>query len=179
MVVTIGQQLFLQNAVVGQLAVKAEAEPLAFVNMLAFERLRIISIVFAAGRVADVADRGVADQLTLDRFALRSMIQAKDLGDGTDVAACLQQTWAIGVEGRHPGGELTPILDVQQHSRQQTRYLSRPVSGADRTATAAGKVVNGCDSTLVMQFTHRLGGLLRLGTNGADWESLRGKLGVG
>ena len=55
-VVALGEQLFLELFVVGELAVEGEGEPLGLAAVVALERLGVASVVAAAGGVAHVAD---------------------------------------------------------------------------------------------------------------------------
>ena len=42
------------------------------------------------------------------------MIELKDFRDGAYIFMCIDQLIAFGVERRHPGRQLTAILDIQQ-----------------------------------------------------------------
>ena len=57
-VVVVGQNLGTQFRIVCQLAIETEGEPLAFLDVRAFQRLRVGSIVGPAGGIANVADGG-------------------------------------------------------------------------------------------------------------------------
>jgi hypothetical protein len=61
-----------------------------------------------------------------------------------------QECGPVWVKRRHAGGELAPILDIEQHARKEPRNMTRAILGAFRTAAATGQVVNGCNTTLVM-----------------------------
>ena len=61
-VVAIGEQPLLQKRVVGQLAIEAEAEPFAFVDVPSLEWLSVVSVIGTTGGVANVSDRGAAGQ---------------------------------------------------------------------------------------------------------------------
>ncbi len=154
MMVAVGKQPFFQNAVVGKLAVEAKTEPLSLVDVLAFKRLCVAAIVLTAGGIPDVPDRGPAGQVTHQGFGLGTMIEPKDFGHGADILAGLQQRRPIGIERRHPGGQLTTILDIQQHPRQQPRNVARSIVGAHWTAATAGQVINSSNTTFVMDFAH-------------------------
>ena len=55
-VVALGEQLFLELLVVGELAVEGEGEPLGLAAVVALERLGVGAVVRPAGGVAHVAD---------------------------------------------------------------------------------------------------------------------------
>ena len=72
-VIPFASEFVFELLIVGQLAVKAEAEPLVLVNVLAFERLSIVAVVLTTCRIANVTDGRRADQLLHDRFVFASV----------------------------------------------------------------------------------------------------------
>jgi hypothetical protein len=68
---------------------------------------------------------------------------------------CLEQLRAMRVVGGHSRRELTSILDVLQHSRQQERRAFATDICAQRAFGNRGEVVDGCYPALMMEFTHR------------------------
>ncbi len=121
-VVPFAQEFVLEFLEVGQLAVEGDAVPLRLASMSTFERLGVTPIVASTGRVAHVADAGGALQARHDRLELRQVVQAERLGDGADLLVGLEQGAAIGVVCGHPGRELTPVLHVEQHARDESGH---------------------------------------------------------
>ena len=152
--VTVSQQLVSQQSVVGQLSVETKAEPLSFMDMMSLERLGIITVILSASRVSDVADRGGASHRRHQRFDFGAMVQPKDFGDRTDVLHGFQHRRPIGIVAGHASGQLSAILNVQQHSRQQAGDLSRAFFGAHRAPAKTGEVINGRYTTFVMDIAH-------------------------
>jgi hypothetical protein len=148
--IPVSQQSFLENAVIRELAIETKAEPLSFVDVLSLEGLGVVSVILPAGRIADVPNRGPAGQVLHQGLRLGSVIQTEDLRDRTDILAIPQQRWTIGIKGGHAGGKLPSILNIEQHSRQKSRDVPRPIVGTDRTAATTREMVDGCNTTLVM-----------------------------
>jgi len=90
--------------------------------MLALERLRIASIGAPASGVTDMADSRRAVLTPHDRFKLGPVVEAKRLGHGSEFFVSLEESLPTGMEAAHAGGKLTPVLHVQQHSRNQPRH---------------------------------------------------------
>lgn len=131
MVIPVGQQLFFENAVIGQLPIEAETKPFSFVDVFPLERLCVAAIVLTAGCISNVPDRGAASKLTHQRLTLRFVVEPEDFGNGADISNRPQQPRPFGVKRRHSCGKLASILDIQQHSGKQTGNLPRALVGTD------------------------------------------------
>ena len=156
-VVALGQQLVLEGLVVGKLAVEREGKPLGLAAVVSLERLCIVSIVAAAGCVADVADRQRAVDPLHDRLEFLAMIEAKRLGDRAHFLVGLDQRTAVGPKTAHPRGELAAVLHVQQHPGHQSGHAV-DVAGdrRQRRDRRARGMVNGGHAAFVVKLTHRL-----------------------
>ncbi len=121
-VVALGEQLFLELFVVGELAVEGEGEPLGLAAVVALERLGVAAVVAAARGVADVADRDRAVHLAHDRLELLAVIEPERFGDRAHFLVGLDERIAVGTKAGHARGELSPVLHVQQHARDQPRH---------------------------------------------------------
>jgi len=152
--VTVGQQTLFQNSIVRELSVEAKAKPLSLVDVTAFKRLSVVTIVLARGGVSRMTNGRTPGQVLHQGLRLLAVIQTKDLGDAPNLFSIQQNRRSIGIVGRHPGGELSAVLDVQQHPGEQPGDLSGPMLGAHGTATAPGKVIDRRNTALVVQFGH-------------------------
>ena len=94
-VVALGEQLFLELLVVGELAVEREGKPLGLAAVVALERLGVASVVAAAGGVAHVADRHRAVHPLHDRLELLAMIEPEGLGDRAHFLVGLDERIAV------------------------------------------------------------------------------------
>ena len=154
-VVVVGEQLLAELAVVGQLAVEAEAEPFVFLQMVPLERLGVAEVVGPAGGIPHMPDGGAARVFLHQAFVLAAMAHPKDFGDAADLFVGVDQLIAIGIEDRHAGGELAAVLDVEQHSRDEPRGFFGPLRGAERARFAAGQVIDRGQTAFVIEFAHR------------------------
>ena len=66
-----------------------------------------------------MADGGPAGVFFHQAFVLAAMAQAKDLADPAHILVRLNELRTMGVEAAHAGRELPPVLDVQEHPRDQ------------------------------------------------------------
>ena len=55
----------------------------------------------------------------------------------------------------HPRRKLSAVLNIQEHPRHQSRDLLWPLRRSERAHSGARQMIDGSNSTLVMQFTHR------------------------
>src|SRR5262249_16771174 len=122
---------------------------------LAFKGLRVISRVAAARGIANVADGGAARILVENLLGLVAAIQAKRLGDHSDLFVGLEDQFVIGIEGREAGGELPAILHVKQHPRDQVRDALRLIRGNEPTDSGAFEMVKSGNSAFVLHYRHR------------------------
>src|SRR5262249_42072350 len=134
--------LLLQVVIVGQLPIEGECEPLGLAPVVALEGLRVAPIVAATGGVADMADGGRAVHFAEDRLELLAMVQPEGLGYRPDFLVRLEQRLAVGTITGHPGCELAPVLDVEQHAWDQPCHAVDPARwrGQSRDRTPRGVV---------------------------------------
>ena len=149
-VIGVAEQSVPQFLIIRQLAVEAKTEPLVLDQVVPLEGLGEPAIVRPAGGVTHVADRRAAGVFLHQRFAARAMRQAEHLGHRSHVLVRVDQLVPRGIVRGHSGGQLAAILDVQQHPRDQTRRLLRPLFGTKRADFVTGQVVNGCDTAFVV-----------------------------
>ena len=143
-----------QFLVVSQLAVKAECEPLRFLDVVPFERLGVAAVIFSAGRVPHMADGGRPGILLHHGFGLLLMVQTEDLADGTDILMGIDQLAASGMKRRHPRSELSPVLQVEQQPRDQPGRLPRPLPGCQLADIPMRKMINRCNAAFMKEFRH-------------------------
>ena len=91
MATAIGQQLRAQLAVVGQLPVVAQAEPLPLFEIVPLQRLGVVAIFLAAGGVTHVPNRRRACKLLHQPFVFGSMAHPKHVADAAQIFVRLQQ----------------------------------------------------------------------------------------
>ena len=130
-------RLGLQFAIIGQLAVEAEAEPFVLLQMVPLERLGVTAVFGAAGGIAHVADGRPAGVLLHQAFVLAAMVHAENFADAAHVFVRVQQLLAVGVERGHAGRKLAAVLNVQQHPRHQPRNFVGPLLRAQAGCCAA------------------------------------------
>ena len=174
MEVRLGQNLLAQLGVIRELSVEGETEPLRLFDVVPLKGLRIAAVVLAARGVADMPDGRRPRILPHQSLVLLSMMQVKDLVDRPDVLVRIDQLVAIGVEGRHAGGELAAVLDIQQHARDQSRALQWIAFRSQAAHASPLQVVDGGDPAFVEQFGHGRNDLRAtdwLGTSGAGRDS--------
>ena len=101
--VVIGQQGLSQLAIVGQLAVEAEAKPFSLLQMVTLERLGIAAILLATGGVSNVPDGGPAFVLLHQRFGFAPMTQPKHFRHAPQLAVGIDQLLPSGRIAGHAG----------------------------------------------------------------------------
>ena len=130
--VVIAFNFFFEFFVVGELAVKREAEPFVLSHVRPLKRMREILVVAPACRVTDMPDRRVPGEPFHELFVLIAVALMKDFRDRAELfvrhkeraGVFLLLTARAGVfllllvpiRG-NARGELTAILDVEEHSR--------------------------------------------------------------
>src|SRR5439155_5944920 len=119
------------------------------------ERLGVAAVILAAGGVPDVPDRRQPGVLAHQLFEVLLLVEVKHLGDGADLFVRVDELISLAVERGHAGGQLSPVLNIQQQSRDQARCLPQPLLGGQVATTPIGKVINRRDAALVMQVRHR------------------------
>jgi len=124
-VVAVGQQPIAQRRVVGQLAVEGKAEPLVLPQMVPLERLGVALVVPAARGIPHMADRCQPGVFLHQRFAFARVGEPKYLAHRAHILVGVNQLVTRRIVGRDARGQLTTVLDVQQHPRQQTGNLPR------------------------------------------------------
>jgi len=118
-VLAAGEQAVAQVGVVGEGSVEGEAEPFPQAPVMALEGLGVARVVVAGGGVAGVADGGGPVVLVEDCAVLVRVRHAEDFADGADVLERVDDLRTVGVVSRHAGGELSAVLQVEQHARQE------------------------------------------------------------
>ena len=151
----VAEDLVAELRIVGQLPVEGEAEPLAFFDVPVFERLGVAAVLLAAGGVAHVADRGRAGVPPHDRLELGAVVEPKHLADRPHVFPFHQQLVAVRIVGRHAGGQLAPVLHVDQHAGDHPRGGTRSVPRDQAAGPLVGEMVDGGQTTLVEEFRHQ------------------------
>jgi len=148
------EQFGLELVEVGELAVKRDGEPLPLALVIALERLGERLRFRAGGGITDVADGRPTLVIGHDFGVLRALAGAKRFGNGADGAIRVEELPADGVVSAKPRGELAAVLQIEQ----QPRHKSRRGFGRDflkqRRCGGARKVINGRDSTLMLQQFH-------------------------
>jgi hypothetical protein len=66
----------------------------------------------------------------------------------------VDQLVALGVVGGDAGRQLTPVLNILQHSRKQPAGGLRPVLAAERADLITWQMIDGGDAALVVYFAH-------------------------
>src|SRR3954468_4013923 len=96
MVIIIGQQLVAQLRIIGELPVESKAEPLVFLQVVAFERLGIVQVIVAACRVTHVTNRGPASHSSHDTLSLAMMSEVENFAHGAYASECVEELLPIG-----------------------------------------------------------------------------------
>ena len=156
MIVRFVQQFVGQFAIVGQLTVESEREPLAAVKVVIFKRLSVAAIVFAAGGVADVADRCRTRVLFHQRIGFGGVREPKHFLDRAQLAVGVQQLAVAGLGGEagNASRKLAAILHVQQHPRDQRGSLIAIV-GRKQVTDRSGQVIDRGNTAFMVEFGHR------------------------
>jgi len=82
------------------------------------------------------------------------VIEPKDLAHRADIFPLHQQLVAVRVVGRHAGGQLAPVLHVDQHARNHPRGRAGAMSGDQAAGPLVGEMVDGRQTTLMEEFRH-------------------------
>ena len=69
-----------------------------------------------------MADRDGSIDLRHDRLELFSVVEPEGFGDGADLFVSIDQCIAVGAKTGHAGRELTTVLHIEQHSRNEPRH---------------------------------------------------------
>jgi hypothetical protein len=158
MVVALFQQLLLEVLIVGELPVEGEREPLGLATVRPLERLRVAPVVLAASGITDVPDRGRPGLLLEDRFKLVFLIDAERFGNRAEFLVGIEQRLSIGTETRHPGGQLTAVLDVEEHPRHQPGHaVGVSAVGCQQRHRSTGQMVDCDNAALVVQRIRSVG----------------------
>ena len=89
MVIIAAQELIAELAIVGQLSVECETEPLMLLQVVTLERLRITAVILATGGVSHVPDRSTSRVLAHQTFALPGMRKSKDFTNRPHFFVCV------------------------------------------------------------------------------------------
>ena len=114
-VITLAEQLLFELLIIGELPVEGEREPFRFAAVVAFEWLGVVSVVAPAGGITHVADRDRPVHSAHDRLEFLAMIEPERLGDRAHLFVGVDERIAVGTKAGHAGGELSPVLHVEQH----------------------------------------------------------------
>ena len=85
------------------------------------------------------------------------MVEPERLDDGADLLVGVEDCFAVRVVAGHSGGELAPVLHVEQHPRHQPGdAVDVPRDRCQRGHNGSRGVVNSRHAALVVQFAHEL-----------------------
>ena len=112
-----GEDFFPQVEVVRQLTIEGEAKPFRPLDMMAFKRLGIATVVFPAGRVANMSDRCMSGVFGHQIFGKLWVVQVENLADRAHIFVGVDELIPLCRKGRHPCGQLSPVLDIQKDTR--------------------------------------------------------------
>ena len=170
-----GQDFFFELFVIRQLTVEAESEPFVFFDMMPLKRLSVATVIGTACCVADMSNRSRCGIASHQFRGFGLMIQVEHFGDRTDVFVSFEQLRLAGSIHRHPRGELSSILNLQQQPRHVARHMSRIQRrflrrfrrrflvrvllrrlNRKKSARFARQIVDRGNSTLVIQIGHNM-----------------------
>lgn len=152
--VRIGQQLVAELGVVGQLPVEGKTEPLVLFDVRSLERLGVVAVIGAAGGISDVPDCRRAPVLPHEAVVLAAVVQTEDFGHASHVLIGIKDLSSSGLIRAHPGCQLSPVLDVEEHPRHKSHDFCRLPVGAKRTRSTAGKVIDRRYPAFFVHITH-------------------------
>ena len=79
----------------------------------------------------------------------------KDLADGPDVFVGFEQQRPLGIVAGHASSQLAAVLDVLEHPGHDRRRSIDADIADKRALRCRWQVIDGCNSTLVIQFAHK------------------------
>ncbi len=91
--------------------------------------MRVIHVVATACRIAHMSDRRGACERVHDLLELVAMILMERLRDGADFLIRLKGLRPRRVIGGNAGGELSAMLQIQKHTRHESRDFSGTTRG--------------------------------------------------
>ncbi len=101
-----------------------------------------------------MADGGAAGVIAQDGLGLGGMVEAKCLDDGADLLVGVEDAFAMGIERGHAGGELTAILQIDEHADHKPGDLLGAVLEGEAGRRRALHVIDGRNAAFVVQFLH-------------------------
>ena len=155
-VVAVGEDLGTQFGVIRQLPIEAEGEPLPLLDVGTLEGLGIAPILGAARRIPDMPDRRRAGVLIHEPLVDAAVAHPEHLAHAPDILVGGEELVAVGIPGRHSGGELPAILDVEKHPGNEPGHVVGPLHRAERTRRDIGEVIDRRKAALVMEFSHHI-----------------------
>ena len=148
------KNLVPELGIIGQLSIEGETEPLALLDVVSLKRLGVAAVVFAASRIAHMANRGMSRILPHQLFVRLLAVEVKHLRHGPHFFVGVDQLVPLLIEGGEPGSQLATVLDVNQHSGDEATGGIRISPRDQRTDLVAEPVIDRHNATLVSQLRH-------------------------
>jgi hypothetical protein len=151
--VGLAEQLVAEGLKIGELAVEAEGEPLAFFQVMPFERLSVVAVVRAARGIANVANCRAPRIFPHQALGFAAVRQAKHLADRPHLLVCVQKLLAAGIETGHSRSQLAAVLNIKQHPGQKPRDFVGAAFGTERMLLAR-QVIDRGNAAFMVQVAH-------------------------
>jgi hypothetical protein len=157
MVVRVTEDFGRQFWIVRKLTIESERKPLAAIEMVDFERLRVTTVVFTTSCVPHMPNGSRPAVLFHQAGGFGRMRQPEDFLDTANFSVSVNQlaVFWVFVKTRKSSGQLPAILHVQEHARNQRRRVMSIFARAKLADRLIGKVIDCGDAALVMEFAHQ------------------------